>query len=149
MNYNFKNNAVLEGNIGKENAKTFATESGAILTFNMATNKTWKDKDGNRQSSTEWHRCVRGFKTIESANKLAQYVTSGKGIRVNGELKYKTVRLKTLEGKEFDMPQAYIQVNSLEFTDRKGKEGEESPEVEVLEESQDVPTPINENDVPM
>lgn len=48
------NKVILIGNIGNDAEKVNDT----IAKFNLATTEHWKDKDGNRQEKTEWHRVV-------------------------------------------------------------------------------------------
>jgi single-strand DNA-binding protein len=49
----------------------------------MATTEVWNDKQGQRQEKTEWHRVVLWGKSAES---LAEYLTKGKQIYVEGRL---------------------------------------------------------------
>ncbi len=49
----------------------------------MATTEVWNDKAGQRQEKTEWHRIVLWGKSAES---LAEYLTKGKQIYVEGRL---------------------------------------------------------------
>src|SRR5437764_6329040 len=49
----------------------------------MATTEVWNDKAGQRQEKTEWHRVVLWGKSAES---LAEYLTKGKQIYVEGRL---------------------------------------------------------------
>lgn len=51
--------------------------------FSLATNESWKDKDGERQEKTEFHRCVLWNKTAEFA---AQYLAKGREVFVEGKL---------------------------------------------------------------
>src|SRR5262249_35219483 len=55
----------------------------AVATLNMATTEVWNDKAGQRQEKTEWHRVVVWGKSAES---LAEYLTKGKQIYVEGRL---------------------------------------------------------------
>src|SRR4029079_5389461 len=52
-------------------------------TINMATTEVWNDKAGQRQEKTEWHRVVLWGKQAET---LAEYLTKGKQIYVEGRL---------------------------------------------------------------
>ena len=49
----------------------------------MATTESWKDRDGNRQEKTEWHRVVLWSRTAEALN---EYLVKGKQIAVEGKL---------------------------------------------------------------
>ena len=54
-----------------------------MATLNMATTEVWNDKAGQKQEKTEWHRIVLWGKSAES---LAEYLTKGKQIYVEGRL---------------------------------------------------------------
>ena len=78
------NKVILLGNVGKDpEVKTF--ESGTIkVSFPLATTEKWKDKDGNKQESTEWHNCELWGKRAEVIQK---YVKKGDKLYVEGKIK--------------------------------------------------------------
>lgn len=52
------NQVILIGRLGAA-AETSTTQGGQdVANFNMATSEKWKDRDGNYQERTEWHRIV-------------------------------------------------------------------------------------------
>jgi len=53
----------------------------AIATFSLATNRVWKDGNGDKQEKTEWHNCKAFGKTAET---LAQYAEGGQVLLVEG-----------------------------------------------------------------
>ena len=77
------NKVMLIGNLGRD-AELRHTASGTpVSTLNLATTERWKDKEGQQQEKTEWHRIIVWGKTAES---LSQYLTKGKQIYVEGKL---------------------------------------------------------------
>lgn len=74
---------MLIGNLGKDpEVKTL--ENGAkIATFPLATSENYKDKEGNRQTRTEWHNLVlwRGLADIAE-----NYLHKGSQVFVEGRL---------------------------------------------------------------
>ncbi len=56
---------------------------GAVLTLSLATSTSWKDQDGQPQTSTEWHRVVVWRKTAET---VSQYAKKGSRLYVEGRL---------------------------------------------------------------
>lgn len=75
---------MLLGNVGSVEFKT--TEKGtSLLKFSLATNKKWKNEAGETQEETSWHRCTLFGKRAEA---LQEYVTKGKKLLVEGELRY-------------------------------------------------------------
>jgi len=77
------NKVILVGNLGRDAELRYTPGGAAIATINMATTEVWNDKAGQRQEKTEWHRVVLWGKTAES---LAEYLTKGKQIYVEGKL---------------------------------------------------------------
>ncbi|MEP7306719.1 MAG: single-stranded DNA-binding protein [Acidobacteriota bacterium] len=77
------NKVILVGNLGRDAELRYTPGGAAVATLNMATTEIWNDKAGQRQEKTEWHRIVLWGKTAES---LAEYLTKGKQIYVEGRL---------------------------------------------------------------
>ena len=77
------NKVILIGNLGRD-PEVRSTPSGQpVATFTLATNRKWKDKNGQRQEQTEWHQIVCWGRQAEVAG---QYLTKGKQIYVEGRL---------------------------------------------------------------
>jgi single-strand DNA-binding protein len=77
------NKVILVGNLGRDAELRYTPGGAAVATLNMATTEVWNDKAGQKQEKTEWHRIVLWGKTAES---LAEYLTKGKQIYVEGRL---------------------------------------------------------------
>jgi single-strand DNA-binding protein len=77
------NKVILVGNLGRDAELRYTTGGTAVATLNMATTETWNDKAGQKQERTEWHRVILWGKTAES---LAEYLTKGKQIYIEGRL---------------------------------------------------------------
>jgi single-strand DNA-binding protein len=77
------NKVILVGNLGRDAELRYTPGGAAVATLNMATTEVWNDKAGQRQEKTEWHRVVLWGKSAES---LAEYLTKGKQIYVEGRL---------------------------------------------------------------
>ena len=52
------NKVILVGNVGQEVETKYMQSGNAVTKISIATSDTWKDKDGNQQERTEWHRVV-------------------------------------------------------------------------------------------
>lgn len=76
------NKAILIGNIGKEPELKKVGEV-SCCTFTLATNKNYKDKNGEWQQKTEWHNIVAWRTTAEYA---AKYLKKGNLTLVEGEI---------------------------------------------------------------
>lgn len=77
------NRVILVGNLGKDAELRYTGGGAAVASFSVATTEVWKDKDGQRQEQTEWHRISLWGKSAES---VAQYLTKGKQVYVEGRL---------------------------------------------------------------
>ncbi len=77
------NKVILVGNLGRD-PEIRSTASGVpVANLSLATNRRWKDRDGNRQEKTEWHRIVVFGRQAEVAG---QYLTRGRQIYVEGRI---------------------------------------------------------------
>ena len=77
------NKAILYGNLTR-NPELKALPSGsAVVNCSMATNRKWKNKDGQSQEDVEYHNIVAFGKTAEL---IAQYVQKGSPLYVEGRI---------------------------------------------------------------
>ncbi len=77
------NKVILIGNLGRD-PEVRSTPSGqTVANFSVATNRRWRDRDGQRQEQTEWHNIVCWGRQAEVAG---QYLTRGRQIYVEGRL---------------------------------------------------------------
>ena len=78
------NKAIIIGSVGKD-PEVRATASGdCIVNLSVATSESWKDKQGNKQESTEWHR-VSAFGKL--AEIIRDYVVKGSKVYIEGKIK--------------------------------------------------------------
>jgi single-strand DNA-binding protein len=77
------NKVMLIGNLGKDPEVKTLDNGAKIATFPLATSENYKDKDGNRQTRTEWHNLVlwRGLADIAE-----NYLHKGSQVFVEGRL---------------------------------------------------------------
>ena len=79
------NKVTLVGRLGQDPEIRFTGEGNAIASFSVATNESWKSKDGTMQERTEWTK-VTVFGT--TAEKYVQpYIKKGTLVYVEGSLK--------------------------------------------------------------
>ena len=79
----YLNKAIIIGNLTRD-PETKALPSGVSVTsFSLATNNTYKDKDGNKQESVEYHNIVVFGKQAESAG---QYLKKGQSALIEGRI---------------------------------------------------------------
>jgi single-strand DNA-binding protein len=77
------NKAILIGNLGRDPELKYTQSGQAVTNFSIATNERWKDKNGETQERTEWHRIVVWGKTAENC---VQYLEKGRSVYVEGRL---------------------------------------------------------------
>lgn len=77
------NKVFLIGNLGRDPEVRSIPSGQSVATFSLATNRRWKDRDGNRQEETEWHNIVCWGRQAEVAG---QYLRRGRQIHVEGRI---------------------------------------------------------------
>src|SRR5687768_3538613 len=78
------NKVILIGNLGKDPETRYMPNGDAVTNITLATTETWKDKNGEKQEKTEWHRVVFYDKLAEIAG---EYLKKGRSVYVEGRLK--------------------------------------------------------------
>jgi single-strand DNA-binding protein len=76
------NKVILIGNVGRDAELAYTTTNTGVCKFSLATTETFKEK-----KTTEWHNVVM-FGT--RAEKLAQYITKGCQLIVEGKVTYRS-----------------------------------------------------------
>lgn len=77
------NKVIIVGSLGND-PEVRANQSGStVCNFNVATNEEWRDKQGEKQSKTEWHRIVVWGKLAEICG---QYLTKGSQVYLEGKI---------------------------------------------------------------
>jgi single-strand DNA-binding protein len=89
------NRVILVGNLGRDAELRYTGGGSPVAKFSMATTETYKGRDGEKKEETEWHRINLWGKSAET---LAQYLTKGKQVYVEGRLK--TQKWKDKEGND-------------------------------------------------
>lgn len=79
------NQVTLIGSVGKDAETKFIGENSQVAKFSLATNKTFKDRNGEKKTETEWHN-IEAWKDL--AKFAGQYVKKGNLVLVLGEIKY-------------------------------------------------------------
>ncbi|MCI5124345.1 MAG: single-stranded DNA-binding protein [Candidatus Electrothrix sp. AR5] len=77
------NKAMLIGNLGADPELRYTQSGVAVASFNVATSRRWKDKEGQQQEETEWHRIVAWQRLGEICN---EYLHKGSKVYVEGRL---------------------------------------------------------------
>ncbi|MFO7669304.1 MAG: single-stranded DNA-binding protein [Bacteroidales bacterium] len=78
------NKVILVGNVGKDPETRYLDEGTAFSKFPLATSETYKNKAGERVSTTEWHNVVLWRGLAQVAEK---YVRKGTQVYIEGRIK--------------------------------------------------------------
>jgi single-strand DNA-binding protein len=77
------NKVILVGRLGRDPETRFTGGGQAVANFSVATDETYKDKNGERQKRTEWHKIVVWGKQAEIAQ---QYLKKGSLLFIEGRI---------------------------------------------------------------
>jgi single-strand DNA-binding protein len=78
------NKVMLIGNLGRDPEIRYSQQGVAVVSFTLATNEQWTDKNtGEKQEKTEWHRVVAFRKQAEI---LEKYLSKGSQVYIEGKL---------------------------------------------------------------
>src|SRR5690606_21849943 len=77
------NKVILVGNLGADPELRYTGSGTAVCNFNVATNESYKDRDGNLVEKTEWHRVVAWDRLAELC---AEYLKRGRQVYIEGQL---------------------------------------------------------------
>ncbi len=147
----YVNKVFLYGNLGRD-PELRALPSGAqVASFSIATTRTYKDKDGNKQEQTDWHNIVLFGRQAEVAS---QYLKKGRPVFVEG-------RLQTRSWEDKDGKKQYrteVVVDRFQFGPSaapggapKGGEGEQAADPSPASSGSGIEYPeedINPDDIP-
>lgn len=77
------NKVMLIGNLGKDPEVRYTASGQAVASFNLATSEKFKNKNGEQEERTEWHRITLWSRLAEIAG---EYLSKGKTVYIEGRL---------------------------------------------------------------
>lgn len=77
------NKVILVGRLGRDPELRYTASGQAVVNFSLATDDSWTDKNGERQSRTEWHNIVAWARLAEICQ---QYLTKGRLVYIEGRI---------------------------------------------------------------
>ncbi len=78
------NKVLLIGRLGQDPEIRHTKNGQAVASFSIATNESWRDKEGGQQERTDWHNCVAFGATAEKY--IEPYVKKGTLVSIEGTL---------------------------------------------------------------
>lgn len=77
------NKAIIIGNLGADPEARYTPSGKQTTTLSVATTEKWKNKDGDPQESTEWHRVITWGRLAEICT---QYLAKGSKVYIEGKI---------------------------------------------------------------
>lgn len=139
----YLNKATLIGNITKEIEIKALPTGMKVASFGLATNRTWKDSNGQKQEQAEFHNLVSFGKQAET---IAQYCKKGDQLYVEGRLQTRSWEDKTSGEKKY---RTEIILESFQFGNKIEPKVEkvEVKKEEVAEDNSPAYDPIREVEI--
>ncbi len=80
------NKVILIGNVGKDPEVKYIKEDVPVARFSLATSESYKNRNGEKVTNTEWHNIVvwRGLAKV-----VEKYVKKGSKLFIEGKLTYR------------------------------------------------------------
>ncbi len=113
------NKAILIGNVGNDPEVRHLDAGTPVANFSLATSETYKNKEGERVTQTEWHNIVvwRGLAEV-----VEKYVTKGQQLYIEGR-----IRTRSWDDKEGNKRYTTeIVADNLQMLGRKGDSNQAS-----------------------
>jgi single-strand DNA-binding protein len=131
------NKVILVGNLGADPEMRYTADGTAVCNFRIATTERFKDRQGNMQERTEWHRVVAWRKLAEICG---QYLAKGKQVYVEGK-----IRSDTWEQEGVKRYSYKIEADTMQMLGTGGGRGEEREPEPPFEPP---PGGVPEDDIP-
>ena len=80
------NRVILIGNLGRDPETRYLPNGDAVANISVATTESWKDKSGEKQEKTEWHRVTLYRRLGEIAG---EYLKKGSQVYIEGRIEYR------------------------------------------------------------
>ncbi|MCF7886514.1 MAG: single-stranded DNA-binding protein [Candidatus Marinimicrobia bacterium] len=131
------NKVILIGRLGRDPEVRYTNSGDAVANLSLATTQTWKDKNGERQERTEWHRIVVFRNRAEFAK---EYLSKGRLLALEGRLRTRSWEDKN-GNKRYTTEVVANTLTPLDSNkDRKSQVSQEPPaELQSDEEEEEIP----------
>lgn len=137
----------LIGRVGRDPEVRYTSSGTPVCNFTLATDETFKDRSGERQTKTEWHNLVVWGPSVEKF--VQPYVHKGDLIRVTGKL-----QTRSWEDKRDGQKKYTTEINVQDIKSFEGKKSESKPSTRATTKTarpqaqQPEPEDIADDDIP-
>ncbi len=144
----YLNKALIVGNITRDPELKALPSGIKVCTFSVATNRVWKDKEGNRKEAADFHNIVVFGRQAETT---AQYMKKGSQILVEGRIQTRSWDDQATGTKKY---RTEIIADRIQFGSSSGPRVEASPKPSTSETKESIDTieypddQINAEDIP-
>ena len=115
------NKVMLIGRLGQDPDVRYTQSGDCVANLSLATSEKYKDKDGQPQESTEWHRVVLFKRQAELAG---EYLRKGSQVYIEGKIQ--TRKWQDNEGN--DRYSTEVRGFQMQFLDSRGdSQGQQQP----------------------
>ncbi|MBW2645833.1 MAG: single-stranded DNA-binding protein [Deltaproteobacteria bacterium] len=134
------NKVILVGNLGRDPEIRYTASGTAVANFSIATTDNWTNKDGTKETRTEWHRIVAWGRLGEICG---EYLSKGRSVYIEGR-----IQTREWEDKEGNKRQTTeIVANQMQMLGGKGYT-ESLPEEPPSAANNNTKTEIKQDDIP-
>lgn len=130
------NKVILVGRLGRDPEVRMMQNGGKVCNLSVATSERWKDRDGNRQEKTEWHRIVLFNEGL--ADVAEKYLRKGSNVYLEGSLQ--TRKWTDSNGQERYSTEVVLQKfrGEMVMLDGKGESQSNSQQGDYRQQSNDM-----------
>ncbi|MFC2137527.1 single-stranded DNA-binding protein [Bacteroidota bacterium] len=114
------NKVILLGNVGKDPEVRYLESGVAVAKFSFATSETYKNKNNEKVTNTEWHNIVLWRALAELAEK---YIKKGSQLYIEGKIRTRSYDDK--DGNKKYITEIYG--DTVQLLGKKSDSGESSP----------------------
>lgn len=129
------NKVLLIGNLTRDPEMRYTNSGTPVVTFGMATNKSWKDAEGETKELAEFHNLVAWNKMAEICQQL---LAKGMKIYIEGSLSTRSWEAEDGSTKY----KTEIRVEDMILLDSKGKQGTGGEDGEKIEKDEKMPEEV-------
>jgi single-strand DNA-binding protein len=132
------NKALIYGNLTRDPELRALPSGMNVCSFSVATNRTFKDRDGNKQEQTDFHSIVVFGK---QADTCTQFLKKGSGAFIEGR-----IQTRSWEKDGEKKYRTEIVADRVQFAPRPTKQEDIADDMQHRDHRDEAPNPIDEPD---
>ncbi|MFH1612043.1 MAG: single-stranded DNA-binding protein [bacterium] len=137
------NKVIIAGNLTRDVESRTLPSGQPVVSFNIATNRVWKDQSGNKQESAEFHNIVAFGKLAEICSR---YLSKGQLVLVEGRLQTRSWQDQQSGVKKY---RTEIVADNMQMGPRYGGSTNNTNTNQNQQPTQQNQAPQQQNDIPI